>query len=71
MLLSKTKCHPFKMSPSIQKFFQQTFKVDLNCTCAPMFLNLSFTFQVIITCQEEDEEDVLTNEDYDKLKRVT
>ena len=27
-------------------------------------------FQVIITCQEEDDEDVLTNEDYDKLKRV-
>ena len=26
--------------------------------------------QVIITCQGEDEEDVLTNEDYDKLKKV-
>ena len=27
-------------------------------------------FKVIITCQEDDEEDVLTNEEYDKLKRV-
>ena len=26
--------------------------------------------KVIITCQEDDEEDVLTNEEYDKLKRV-
>ena len=29
-----------------------------------------FIFKVIITCQEDDEEDVLTNEEYDKLKRV-
>ena len=29
-----------------------------------------FVFKVIITCQEDDEEDVLTNEEYDKLKRV-
>ena len=27
-------------------------------------------FKVIITCQEDDEEEVLTNEEYDKLKRV-
>ena len=31
---------------------------------------INFIFKVIITCQEDDEEDVLTNEEYDKLKRV-
>ena len=48
-------------------FFWEVFPYLELRSMNPVIISI---FKVIITCQEDDEEEVLTNEEYDKLKRV-